>query len=135
MVSRAVARSVAIHHLSSCLIASLWHRTATRPHAGEKASAPIVVETAWRCKEEMVHAVVDAVYTETPPTLGKCDWTIEVVVSHEQCPLTLAEEAAQSPVAGIQDLHVVVIAIAQGHFVEIVVDSADIIIVDIVQVF
>jgi len=71
---------------------------------------------------------------EAPAMVDERDWTIEVVVGHEQLPLACCEQAAQCVVASIDHLHIVVVTIAECHCIEEFVDAADIVVVDVVEV-
>jgi len=103
-------------------------------HSAEHGTTTVVIESARRCKEEMIHATVVQIDAEAPAMVVECDWTIEVIVCHQKCPLALCEKAAECIVACIHDFHIVIITITKGNCVEIIVYATDVVVVDIIQV-
>ena len=105
-----------------------------RTHSVEMMSAAIAVEMARYAVVVIVRPVVEGVESETPCAVDKRDWAIEVVVGHQRRPLSRREKSLQGDVATAENFHIVVIVIAQSHIVEIIIDAADVVVVDIIQV-
>jgi hypothetical protein len=103
-------------------------------HSSEYGATAVVVESARRCIEEMVHATIVQIDAEAPAMVVECDWTIEVIVCHQKCPLAFCEKTTECIVACINYFHVVIVTITKGHCVEIVVYTTDIIVVDVIQI-
>jgi hypothetical protein len=78
--------------------------------------------------------VVVSIDSEAPSVVVERDWTIEVVDGHEASPLVRGEESLECEVACCEHCIVVVGAVSPCNVVEIVVDSADVVIVDIIEV-
>jgi hypothetical protein len=105
-----------------------------RTHSVEMMSAAIAVEMARYAVVVIVRSVVEGIECETPCAVDKRDWAVEVVVGHQRCPLSRRKKSLQGDVATAENIHIVVIVIAQSHIVEIVVDATDVVVVDIIQV-
>ena len=58
-------------------------------HSSEEGTTTVVIESAWRSIEEVIHATVMQIDAETPAMVVECDWTIEVIVCHQKSPLAL----------------------------------------------
>ena len=105
-----------------------------RTHSVEMMSAAIAVEMARYAVVIIVRSVIKGIESETPCAVDKRDWAIEVIVGHQRCPLSRRKKSLQGVVATAENIHIVVIVIAQSHIVEIVVDATDVVVVDIIQV-
>ena len=103
-------------------------------HSTEYGTTVVVVESARRCIEEVIHATVVQIDAETPAMVVECDWTIEVIVCHQKCPLALCEQATECIVTSVDDFHIVIVTVTKGYCVEIVVYTTDIIVIDVIQI-
>jgi hypothetical protein len=103
-------------------------------HSTEYGTTTVVIESARRCIEEVIHATVVQIDAETPAMVVECDWTIEVIVCHQKCPLALCEKATECIVTSIDDFHIVIVTVTKSYCVEIVVYTTDIIVIDVIQI-
>lgn len=88
------------------------------------------VVVAWYVIVEMVDIGVVNVDAETPTTIVKYNWTIEVIVGKDAVPECHAKETLNGTVALVAHSHIIVIAIAHCYIIEVIVDATDIVEID-----
>ena len=120
--------------LTEVSAAEMCSMPVSRMHSSEEVSSTIAVPPPWCAVIPVVVVVVVSVDAEAPTVSIERNRTVEVVDCHQARPDVRGEQCLQGKVACGKHCIVVVVAQPQRHIVEVVVHTADVVVVDVVQV-
>ena len=119
---------------STTMVDARCRVSTTGCHRTEEVTAAVVGErTGCVVVEAMAAIAVVVVDGEVPATVGEHDGTVEVAVAYQTIPSGDAEEGAEGEVAGFAHRDIVIVVVADGHFVEVAVHAPDVVVVDAVH--
>ena len=102
-------------------------------HGANDASTYIRAIRSWSAIVVVAHAIaVIVINGEAPAVVHKHDGTVEVAVARQTVPHAVAQQIAKSCIACCHNCHVVVVVVPQGHIVQIIVHTPDVVVVDAV---